>query len=214
MPTTSEEPVQLPTEEAESPTEDAELLTVAGQAQAEAPPGRPWLVLVYRIPSEPSRLRAAVWRRLKSLGAIYIQAGTAAMPYDVASERALRKLHRDILDMSGSSILFRCAALAGEADATEAFEAARTDEYDEIVDKCQDFLRQIDKEHQAEHFTFAELEENEVDLVKLQKWLSKVRARDVFGAHGRNDAEQLIKECEAALETYATRVYLLDADAN
>ncbi len=32
-----------------------------------------WLLFIYKIPSEPSRLRATVWRRLKGLGAIYLQ---------------------------------------------------------------------------------------------------------------------------------------------
>jgi hypothetical protein len=171
-------------------------------------------VLVYRIRSEPTRLRAAVWRRLKTLGAIYLQAGTAAMPYDAASERALRRLHMEILNMSGTSILFRCQALSGETEAIDAFNTARSDEYDEIIHKCQGFLRQIEQEHIAEHFSFAELEENEVDLVKLQKWLSKIRVRDTFGAPGRQRAEQLLAECAAALEHYADRVYTLDADAN
>jgi hypothetical protein len=173
-----------------------------------------WLVLVYRIQSEPTRLRAAVWRRLKTLGAIYLQAGTAAMPYDEASEHALRRLHLEILNMSGSSLLFRCEALSGELEAIDAFNTARSDEYDEIINKCEGFLRQMEQEHVAEHFTFAELEENEVDVVKLQKWLSKIRVRDVFGAPGRKRAEQLLAECAAALERYADRVYALDADAN
>jgi hypothetical protein len=169
-----------------------------------------WLVLAYHIRPEPTRLRAAVWRRLKSLGAIYLQAGTAALPYDPVSERALRRLHEEIREMSGNSILFKCETLAGEAAAIDAYNAARSDEFNEIVNKGQDFLRQIEREHSAKHFTFAELEENEVDLAKLQKWLSRVRARDVFGAAGGQPAEQLIKECEQALESYAHRVYLLD----
>jgi len=176
--------------------------------------GQPWLVLVYRIQSEPSRLRAAVWRRLKTLGAIYLQSGTAAMPWDSASERAMRKLHQDIGRMAGSSILLRCEVLAGETDAIDAFNAARSDEYGEIIRKCEEFLRQLEHEHVAEHFTFAELEENEVDLVKLQKWLAKIRARDVFGGPGREAAERLLQECEKALEQYADRVYVLDADVN
>jgi len=173
-----------------------------------------WLILVYRIQSEPSRLRAGVWRRLKTLGAIYLQAGTVAMPWDAASERAMRALHKDIGRMSGSSILLRCEALAGETDAIDAFNAARSDEYGEIIRKCEDFLQQLEREHLAKHFTFAELEENEVDLVKLQKWLAKVRDRDVFGGTGRQAAEQLLHECEEALERYADRVYVVDAEVD
>src|SRR5262249_30714465 len=42
--------------------------------------GAGWLLLIYRVPPEPTRLRAAVWRRIKSLGAIYLQNSVAALP--------------------------------------------------------------------------------------------------------------------------------------
>ena len=42
------------------------------------------------------------------------------------------------------------------------------------------------------HYTYAELEENEVDLDKLQKWFDRVRERDVFGASGRQAAEKAL----------------------
>ena len=88
-----------------------------------------------------------------------------------------------------------------------AFQAARNDEYEEIVDKCEDFLGQVKKEYAASHFTYAELEENEVDLVKLRNWFAKVRDRDVFGAEGRPEAEKALEACEQSLEAYAARVY-------
>jgi len=62
-----------------------------------------WLVLIYHVPSEPTRLRSTVWRRIKSLGAIYLQNSAAALPRTGPAERSLRKLRREILDMSGSS---------------------------------------------------------------------------------------------------------------
>ncbi len=175
--------------------------------------GPGWLLLVYRVPSEPTRLRAAVWRRLKSLGAIYLQNSAAALPASVPAERALRKLRREILDMSGTAVLLSCGVLAGEADIKAAFQAARDDEYEEIVDKCEDFLGQVRKEYVDEHFTYAELEENEVDLVKLRNWFAKVADRDAFGAAGREAAEQGIANCEQTLEEYAARVYAEEAES-
>jgi DNA-binding transcriptional regulator PaaX len=175
--------------------------------------GGGWLLLVYRVPSEPTRLRAAVWRRLKSLGAIYLQNSAAALPAGVEAERALRRLRSEILDMSGTAVLLSCSVLAGEQGVLSAFQAARDDEYEEIVDKCQDFLGQVRKEYDASHFTYAELEENEVDLVKLRNWLAKVRDRDVFGAAGRGAAEQGLAACEQALEDYAARVYAEEAES-
>jgi hypothetical protein len=174
--------------------------------------GEGWLLLIYRVPPEPSRLRSAVWRRIKSLGAIYLQNSAAALPSSVGAERALRRLRSEILDMGGTAVLMSCDVLAGGPEVLAAFQAARDDEYEEIVDRCEDFLAQVRKEHIAEHFTYAELEENEVDLVKLQKWFARVRQRDVFGAGGRQGTEKALAACEQALEEYAARVYEEEAD--
>ena len=172
-----------------------------------------WLLLIYRVPPEPTRLRSTVWRRIKSLGAIYLQNSAAALPASAATERALRKLRREIIEMSGTAILLSCEVLVGEADVRSAFQAARNDEYEEIVDRCEDFLAQVQKEYDAHHFTYAELEENEVDLVKLRNWLARIRDRDVFGAAGRDAAARAVVRCEKSLEEYAARVYAEEAES-
>ena len=172
-----------------------------------------WLLLIYRVPPEPTRLRSTVWRRIKSLGAIYLQNSAAALPASAANERALRKLRREILDMSGTAVLLSCDVLAGEPDVHDAFQAARNDEYEEIVDRCEDFLQQVKKEYADNHFTYAELEENEVDLVKLRNWFAKVRERDAFDADGRHAAEKGLEACTESLEAYAARVYAEEAES-
>jgi hypothetical protein len=174
--------------------------------------GAGWLLLIYRVPPEPTRLRSTVWRRIKSLGAIYLQNSVAALPVSTANERALRKLRREITDMAGTAMLMSCSVLAGEGEVRAAFQAARNDEYEEIVDKCQDFLAGVQKEYDANHFTYAELEENEVDLVKLKSWFAKIIDRDAFGASGRGACETLLDTCEQSLEAYAARVYAEEAE--
>ncbi|PZS19524.1 MAG: ChrB domain-containing protein [Acidimicrobiales bacterium] len=186
----------------------------AAADRAEAGHPSAWLVLIYRVPSEPTRLRAAVWRRLKGLGAIYLQNSAAALPASPAGERALRKLRREIMEMSGTAVLLSCDALAGESEILAAFQAARDDEYEEIVDRARDFLIQVEKEHVAEHFSYAELEENEVDLAKLQSWFAKVRGRDAFSAPGREATEEALARCEVSLEAYAAQVYARESDAH
>jgi len=175
---------------------------------------RGWLLLIYRVPSEPTRLRATVWRRIKSLGAIYLQSSAAALPASSRAQRAFRKLRSEILAMSGTAVLLSCEVLAGEQEIRAAFQAARNDEYEEIVDKCEDFLAQVRKEYVAEHFTYAELEENEVDLVKLANWLARVRERDVFDATGRDAAEKGLSRCDEVLEAYAARVYAEEEESS
>lgn len=171
-----------------------------------------WLLLIYRIPSEPTRLRAGVWRKIKGLGAVYVQNSVAALPSSPAAERALRALRAEIAELGGTAYLFDAATLAGHGHLLEAFNAARDDEYEEIVDRCQDFLRQLQKEYDQEHFTYAELEENDVDLAKLKGWLDKVHGRDVFGATGIDRARAALVRCEQALEDYAARVYAVEGE--
>ncbi|MDQ1530805.1 MAG: hypothetical protein QOE37_910 [Microbacteriaceae bacterium] len=171
------------------------------------PGSRSWLILVYRIPSEPTRLRATAWRRLKALGAVYLQNSIAALPQDAASERALRKLRHDIIQMSGTAVLLSSNVLAGDETVMATFQTARSEEYEEIVDRCEGFLTEIQHEYEKSHFTYAELEENEVDYAKLTGWFGKIRERDRFGAAGREAAEAALQRCQDALEQYASRVY-------
>lgn len=171
-----------------------------------------WLVLVYRVPGEPTRLRSTVWRRLRSMGAVYLQNSVAAMPAGRASEHALRKLRREILDMEGTALLLSADALAGNAEIRGLFERARDAEYEEVLDKCADFHAGLEKEYAASHFTYGELEENEVELVKLRSWMEKIRARDAFDAPLREKTEAALVACAEALEAYAARVFEEDGE--
>src|SRR5271165_7188782 len=105
-------------------------VTDHAETDSETSAGPGWLLLIYRVPPEPTRLRSTVWRRIKSLGAIYLQNSVAALPASPASERSLRKLRREILDMSGTAILLLATALAGDAEVRAAFMTARNDEYE------------------------------------------------------------------------------------
>jgi hypothetical protein len=104
-------------------------------------------------------------------------------------------------------MLLICSAIVDGQDIVALFQTARDSEYEEILDKCRDFHAGLEKEYVANHFTYGELEENEVELVKLRNWFAKVRARDVYAAPQRDAALQALDGCETALETYAARVY-------
>ncbi|MFC1419083.1 Chromate resistance protein ChrB [Streptacidiphilus cavernicola] len=171
-----------------------------------------WLVLVYKVPAEPTRLRAGVWRRIKGLGAIYLQNSAAALPRSPGAERAFRLLRNEILEMGGSALLLGSEVLAGGAEAEQAFNTARDDEYQEIVERCQEFLGQIEQQDRAGHFGYAELEQHDEDLVKLRSWFAKVEQRDVLAAPGRAAATAALAGCEQALDGYAARVYAEEAE--
>ncbi len=171
--------------------------------------GISWLLLTYKVPPEPASKRIALWRRLKGMGAVYLQNGVCLLPKTDDHVRQLKMLENDIANMKGQSVILETLALdKGQGEKVIArFKADRDDAYEEFIDKCEDFEREIAKEVGANHFTYAELEENDVDLKKLQGWLAKINKLDFYGAAQALEATERLKGCEALLDDYAKRVF-------
>ncbi len=173
-----------------------------------------WLLLTYKVPAEPAKKRIALWRRLKGMGAVYLQNGVCLLPKTDDHARRLKMIENEIAEMAGESVLLETVALdrAQEDKVVSRFKADRDEEYVEFLDKCKDFEAEIAKETAASHFTYAELEENDVDLKKLQSWLEKIRKLDFYGATLATDSEKRLQACEALLDAYAQRVFEAHAE--
>jgi ChrB-like protein len=65
------------------------------------------------------------------------------------------------------------------------FNAARDEEYDEVVDEAERFREEIAREPRKGKFTFAELEDEESNLERLRQYLAQVQARDVLRRQGK-----------------------------
>ena len=168
-----------------------------------------WLLLTYKVPPEPAKRRIALWRKLKGMGAIYMQSGLCLLPKTDDHTRRLKIIENEVSEMGGESVLLETVALdrTQEEKVLSRFKADRDEEYEELIDKCKDFEAEIAKETAAKHFTYAELEENDVDFKKLQSWLEKIRKLDFYGASLAAQAQKSIEGCEALLDSYAQRVF-------
>ncbi len=168
-----------------------------------------WLLFTYKVPPEPARKRVALWRRLKSMGAVYLQNGVCLLPRIGDHARRLKILQNDVAEMGGESVILETAALdrPQKEKVISRFMADRKEQYREFISKCEDFEAEIAKETKARHFSYAEIEENEVDLKKLEAWLAKIRKLDFYGATLAGEAQKRLRGCEALLETYAQRVF-------
>jgi hypothetical protein len=168
-----------------------------------------WLLLTYKVPPEPAKKRIALWRRLKGMGAIYLQNGVCLLPKTDDHKRRLKMVENEIAEMTGESVILETVALDRvQADKVIArFKADRDEEYREFLGKCRDFESELAHETEASHFTYAELEENDVDLKKLQSWLDKIRKLDFYGATLADDAQKGLQACEVLLDAYAQRVF-------
>jgi ChrB-like protein len=185
----------------------------ATQPTPERPPvavvdGR-WLLLIYRLPAEPSSARTAIWRETKRLGALSLQHAVCLLPLSDASRAAYGRLARRVEEYGGEATVLE----TGSPDASwqdkivARFNAARDEEYDEVVDEAERFREEIARERRKGKFTFAELEDEESNLERLRKYLAQVQARDTFGAPGAPRAVAEVEQCATVLEAFAQEIY-------
>ena len=169
----------------------------------------PWLLLVYKVPAEPAAKRVALWRRLKGMGTVYLQNGVCLLPKTDDHTRRLKMLENDIAEMGGEAVILETVALdrLQQDKVVARFKADRDDVYREFIDKCDDFEAEIAKETAAQHFTYNELEENDVELKKLQGWLERIIKLDFYGGGLAAEAAERLKTCESLLDAYARHVF-------
>lgn len=120
-------------------------------------PPKSWLLLTYKVPPEPAAKRVSLWRKLKGMGAVYLQNGVCLLPRSEDHARRLKMLENDILEAGGESVILETLALdpGQEAKVLARFKAERDEAYAEFIDKCDDFEREVAKEVTANHFTYA-----------------------------------------------------------
>jgi len=168
-----------------------------------------WLLLAYKVPSDPATKRVALWRKIKGMGAVYVQNGVCMLPKTDEHLRRFKMLENDIVEMGGESVILESAAAdpGQQEKVITRFKADRDEHYHEFLERCGDFEKEIAKETAAGKFSYAELEENDADLKKLQEWLEKIVKLDFYGAPLAAQSQERIKACETLLDTFAKQVF-------
>jgi hypothetical protein len=159
-------------------------------------------------------LRVAVWRKLRSLGAVYLQQSVCLLPAREALSRQSRRLLAKVHAEGGSGQMLTITVPdPNERDQVIAqFNAARDVEYAEILDRTPAMLAEIDAETSRGRATYAEVEESEADLHRFRTWLAKITARDYFGASGRAAAEAAVEQCAQAHAVFEAAALAADTE--
>ena len=152
-----------------------------------------WLILIYRLPREPSRHRVAVWRRLKALGALYLQDGVAALPDDAVTREQLEWLQLRVREAGGNATLWEALpnTLAEGRALTERFRASREEAYRALI-RAAARLR-----HRAA--LGADGAGPREELVRIERDFRAERRRDYFRSPLRKEAEETIRAARLAL---------------
>ena len=150
-----------------------------------------WVLLVYRLPREPSRHRVAVWRKLRDLGALYLQDGVAALPEDAVTREQLEWLQLRVREAGGGATLWegRPGTAAEEAGLVEDFRHSREEAYRAIIAGAERLRRK------AEMGGGGVLEQ----LGKLEREFRAERRRDYFRSPLRREAAGALKAAREAV---------------
>ncbi len=168
-----------------------------------------WLMVVARLPAQPSRHRVAVWRELRRAGALPLGGGTWTIPAGPAVAATVDQVRELVARAEGELFVLDASPADPETRARleATYTAAIEAEWLEFLSECEKYEAEIRKEIAIEKFTLAELEEEEQSLERLKRWERALRHRDRFGAASAAEAGRRGTECAARLEGYAELVY-------
>jgi hypothetical protein len=149
--------------------------------------------LIYQLPREPSRHRVAVWRKLKALGALYLQNGAVVLPEDATTREQLEWLQLRIREAGGEATLWRALpnTVAEDESLIETFRAFRETAYKGLIEAAERLRRKA-----ALGSSRATLFE---DLGKIEREFRAERRRDYFRSPLRNEVAATLRAVRQAL---------------
>ena len=133
-----------------------------------------WLLLVYRIPRQPTAGRVFVWRKLKQLGAIAVQDAVWVLPNTPRTLEQFQWLAAEITELNGEAVLWQADQIdaTGEQALVEKFQEPVLAEYEAIL---------------------AALKKKDRDLAALSKQFQQAQAKDYFASElGRKTRARLL----------------------
>ena len=168
-----------------------------------------WLLFLAQLPATPSSLRVNAWRRLREAGSTSLQNGVWILPRSPENMLFMERLLAMIKQSGAGGQIFVVQGLDQSVyeDIIARFKSDRGQEYAEFLEQCEAFLSELEKESQHQKFTFAELEENEQNLQRLRKWITRIQKRDFFKTEKSHEAVTAFHNCRQKLHDYTRRVY-------
>jgi hypothetical protein len=96
-----------------------------------------WVLLVYRLPQQPSRLRLTIWRKLQRMGAVYLHNSAWVLPDRPELVENMHYVAGAIEEMGGSCQLFAATAMlpGGTERIAREFGALADERLGEVIER-------------------------------------------------------------------------------
>jgi len=136
---------------------------------------RAWLLVSVSTAGAAATLRVQVWRKLRSLGALYLQQSVCLLPEREETTRQVRRLLDRVRHQGGSARSLRVTFPdpAEQQQVIGEFNATRDAEYAEVLERGLAFGEERALEGARSRATYAEVDESEADLERFRSWLAR-----------------------------------------
>jgi hypothetical protein len=133
-----------------------------------------WLLLTYKLPSEPSARRVYIWRKLKRLGAITIFDAVWVLPETPRTHEQFQWLATEIQELGGEAMFWKAQAeLAGQEEA--------------LIGQ---FQCQVDETYRA---LLERMDHDQIEVTVAAQEYQQIRQKDYFQSEvGRQIQESLL----------------------
>jgi DNA-binding transcriptional regulator PaaX len=156
-----------------------------------------WVLLVYRIPSQPSRLRLQVWRKLQRMGAVYLQNAVCILPSRDDLAENMQYVAAMIEEMGGTSHLFAATSilLDGDTRLEEEFRAQADEDLTESIGR-------LDKVRQTVEgaASLTAIEQAEEELKRERVSYLRTRRLAYFGSSKEAEVDARLEGLKRALD--------------
>ena len=159
----------------------------------------PWLLLVHQLPTEPSRVRVKIWRRLQGVGAVAVKNSVYLLPNSSETREDFEWIRSEIVSLGGEAMVFAAQAADGlsSAQIRDALERARQSDWQDLSEKCNAVL--------AAHASPRPLQGEALDNLQRQARMLRGRAAridkiDHFQVSGRREALAALEQIERLID--------------
>jgi hypothetical protein len=168
-----------------------------------------WLLVSVSSAGAPASIRVLAWRRLRSLGAVYLQQSVCLLPDRPPVRDDVERLLARVIDEGGSGRVLRVRLTDPDEQQqlVADFRRASDTEYDDLLGRVPDFMAELDCERGRGRARLVEVEENEADLQRYRDWLAKIEGRDYFHASLRQKAQRAVERCAAELARFEREAF-------
>lgn len=148
-----------------------------------------WVLLVYRLPREPSTPRIALWRKLRRLGSLQLLDGLVALPLSARNREQLEWLADEVVEAGGEASIWAAepASAAQERGLVTQLTAAIAAEYRAVA---------------AEAYAAATADAltRRRALARLRRELRRIAERDYFPPPEQLEAREAVEALAISME--------------